>query len=153
MTADESIYLEKENPENDAIIDRKYLCLNETIKQFLPPTTTKGEHQFYNLPMIFTIYEDFEKRKQRILADRKKDETFNTWFTIQFFAMGKKLSLDSHYVRFETKETMKYKIQIAAKHGFGGIALDSVNDDDGKEICGKSVFNDLIEINKDLNIY
>uniref|UniRef100_A0AC35F4C9 GH18 domain-containing protein n=1 Tax=Panagrolaimus sp. PS1159 TaxID=55785 RepID=A0AC35F4C9_9BILA len=133
---------EKEDPGDDVILNRKYLCLNETINQNLPPP-----NEYLNLPIIFSIQEkNPEKVKENLLKNLNDPKLMLAVLSFQGFR--KPLPRDLYYMRYETKEIIEYKIKIAERFGFGGIAFDSITNDDFEEICGTSLFKELIKIFK-----
>uniref|UniRef100_A0AC34G0M4 Uncharacterized protein n=1 Tax=Panagrolaimus sp. ES5 TaxID=591445 RepID=A0AC34G0M4_9BILA len=141
--------LEDENPEFDILLNRKYICLNETIQKNVREAAKKN---FLNLPNIFTVHKNYQNKKQRLL---KILEVSNQTKAIKIIGLNlmfkRKFPTDLFHFRYETKEIMEYKIQIAAKNGFGGISLASITDDDVVEICGNSVLKDLGNILDQLN--
>uniref|UniRef100_A0A914QU63 HpcH/HpaI aldolase/citrate lyase domain-containing protein n=1 Tax=Panagrolaimus davidi TaxID=227884 RepID=A0A914QU63_9BILA len=132
--------LEKENPEDDVILNRKFLCLNETIKQNLPKNNT-----YLNLPIIFSI-KGREKIQGKMLENVGDQNLLLAGLSFQ--EPEKPISKELYYLRFEAKEIIEYKIKIAERFGFGGIAFDSITDDNFEENCGTSLFKDLIKIVK-----
>uniref|UniRef100_A0A914QIP8 Uncharacterized protein n=1 Tax=Panagrolaimus davidi TaxID=227884 RepID=A0A914QIP8_9BILA len=134
--------LEDENPEYDTILNRKYLCLNEIIRNH---TISKAKN-FLNLPIVFTVFENFQEKKQRLskILESGNETEAKKILGLHFMFKGN-FPTDLLRFRYETKEIMEYKIKIAAKHGFGGIALASVNDDDMEDVCGNSIFKNFVK--------
>ena len=130
----------EEDPEADAVVNRKYLCLNETVKKHLPTPD-----KFSSLPVVISIRETVEEKSKKIQQWFENDDEIKIRGVIMVYMLSGAAGIrtDLYHIRFDTKEIMEYKIAVAAKYGFGGIALASINDDDIDEVCGPSLFKRL----------